>query len=76
MTHLPVVSAHSLESFLTGLGFEKVRQRGSHALYRHADGRVTVVPVHAGRDLATPLVRSILHALNITPPQFASLINA
>lgn len=26
------------------LGFKKIRQRGSHAFFRHADGRTTIVP--------------------------------
>jgi len=28
-----------------------VRQRGSHKQFRHADGRVTTVPVHGSRDM-------------------------
>ena len=39
-------------------GFVLTRQRGSHALYRHPDGRWTVVPMH-NRDLPTGTLRGI-----------------
>jgi hypothetical protein len=38
----------------------RVRQGGSHVLYRHPDGRTTTLPSHPGSDLARPLVREIL----------------
>ncbi len=31
---------------LRAAGFERVRVKGSHAVYRDADGRVAVVPEH------------------------------
>ncbi len=44
---------------LRTLGFEEVRQRGSHKQFRHADGRVTTVPFHKGRDISPTLLRKI-----------------
>ena len=44
--------------FLEHNGFACARQRGSHALYRHADGRATVVPMH-NRDLPTGTLHKI-----------------
>lgn len=55
---------------LKHLGFVPVRQRGSHVFYRHADGRTTTVPNHAGRDIARPLLREILREIELTPEQF------
>jgi predicted RNA binding protein YcfA (HicA-like mRNA interferase family) len=55
---------------LKRLGFVPVRQRGSHVFYRHADGRTTTVPNHAGRDIARPLLREILREIELTPEQF------
>ena len=60
-----------MEKVLLRLGFESVRQKGSHVFYRHADGRTTTLPNHAGRDLARPLTREILREIEITPEQFA-----
>jgi predicted RNA binding protein YcfA (HicA-like mRNA interferase family) len=70
MTRLPILEARQMERVLLRLGFERVRQRGSHAFYRHPDGRSTTVPHHPGRDLARPLVREILREIELTPDQF------
>jgi predicted RNA binding protein YcfA (HicA-like mRNA interferase family) len=46
-------------AILERLGFVEIRQRGSHKQFRHADGRTTTVPFHAGRDLSPILSRRI-----------------
>jgi len=61
-----------MEKLLFRLGFERVRQKGSHVFYRHPDGRVTTVPHHKGRMLARPLVRKILREIRITVEQYNS----
>lgn len=70
MSRLPIVKFKTMEKLLLNLGFEVVRQKGSHVFYRHADGRTTTVPNHAGRDLARPLIREILREIELTPDQF------
>lgn len=70
MSGLPVVDFRTMERLLLRLGFQAVRQRGSHVFYRHSDGRTTTVPNHTGRDLARPLVREILREIDLTPEQF------
>ena len=55
---------------LLGLGFERVRQRGSHVFYRHPDGRTTTIPHHKGRDIARPLIREILREVELSPDEF------
>jgi predicted RNA binding protein YcfA (HicA-like mRNA interferase family) len=70
MTRLPIVNSRTMEKVLLHLGFEPVRQRGSHAFYRHPDGRTTTVPHHSGRVLARPLLREILREIDITVDQF------
>jgi predicted RNA binding protein YcfA (HicA-like mRNA interferase family) len=44
LSRLKLIDAKTMEKLLLRLGFEKVRQKGSHAFYRHADGRVTTIP--------------------------------
>ncbi|MEK7745058.1 MAG: type II toxin-antitoxin system HicA family toxin [Elusimicrobiota bacterium] len=56
------------------LGFQFVRQKGSHAYYRHSDGRATVVPMHRGEDLGRGLIRTILRDVEITPEEFLRLL--
>ncbi|MBI2873420.1 MAG: type II toxin-antitoxin system HicA family toxin [Chloroflexi bacterium] len=58
---------------LEKLGFSRVRQDGSHAFFRHRDGRTTVVPIHPGEDLGRSLFKKILDDAGISPEQFAQL---
>ncbi|NEO95331.1 MAG: addiction module toxin, HicA family, partial [Moorea sp. SIO3G5] len=37
--------AKTLEKVAKQLGFQKVRQKGSHARWKHPDGRSTTIPV-------------------------------
>jgi predicted RNA binding protein YcfA (HicA-like mRNA interferase family) len=59
-----------MDRVLLRLGFEPVRQKGSHVFYRHSDGRTTTVPNHPGRDLSRPLVREILREIEVPQEQF------
>jgi predicted RNA binding protein YcfA (HicA-like mRNA interferase family) len=65
-----------MDGVLRGQGFVRVRQKGSHVFYRHPDGRTTTVPHHKGRDLAVPLVRSILADIRLSPDEFLHLIRS
>ena len=55
---------------LRHLGFELIRQKGSHAYFRHPDGRATVLPMHRGEDLGRGLLRAILRDVELTPDDF------
>ena len=66
MSKLKIISAKKMEKLLFSLGFEKTRQKGSHAFYKHLDGRTTTIPHHPGRDLSRPLVREILREIEIS----------
>ena len=43
-----------------------MRQRGSHKHFRHADGRATTLPFHAGRDISPILLRQIAKDIGLT----------
>ncbi len=60
MSKLPLLSAKELARILAKLGFEFIRQEGSHMLFRHADGRTTVVPNHSGEDIDRGLLNKII----------------
>ena len=72
MTRLPVVNFKRMEKVLLHLGFQAVRQKGSHVFYRHSDGRTTTLPNHPGRDLARPLMREVLREIELTSEEFIS----
>jgi predicted RNA binding protein YcfA (HicA-like mRNA interferase family) len=68
---VPVLSARAVVRRLEALGFIEIRQRGSHKQFRHADGRQTTVPFHAGRDISPPLLRQICRDIGVEPERFA-----
>ena len=47
MGSIPVLKPKDVAAILVRLGFEEVRQRGSHKQFRHPDGRFTTLPYHA-----------------------------
>ena len=69
---VPVLKHREVIATLRSLGFEEVRQRGSHVRLRHADGRVTTVPVHDARDISPALLRQIAKDVGLTVPEFVS----
>jgi predicted RNA binding protein YcfA (HicA-like mRNA interferase family) len=74
MTRLPIVDFKTMDKVLLYLGFQVVRQKGSHVFYRHPDGRTTTVPNHPGRDLARPLVREILREIELSPEELTEIL--
>jgi predicted RNA binding protein YcfA (HicA-like mRNA interferase family) len=72
MSNLPVLKPREVVRILENLGFLEVRQRGSHRQFRHADGRGTTVPFHAGRDIAPPLLRQIAKDIGMNAQEFIS----
>jgi predicted RNA binding protein YcfA (HicA-like mRNA interferase family) len=75
MSKLPIINFKIMDKILTNLGFERIRQKGSHVFYRHSDGRTTTVPNHKGRDLARPLVREILREIELNVDDFLAELN-
>jgi predicted RNA binding protein YcfA (HicA-like mRNA interferase family) len=67
---IPVLTSREVIAILSRLGFEEVRQRGSHKQFRHSDGRRTTVPVHGGRDISPLLLRQIIRDVDLTAEEF------
>ena len=63
-----------MDKMLRHLGFEAVRQKGSHVIYRRADGRTTTLPNHGNRDIARQLMREILREISVAPDEFVKLL--
>jgi predicted RNA binding protein YcfA (HicA-like mRNA interferase family) len=53
MDNLRPLKPKELTRAIVKLGFHLIRQKGSHAVYRHDDGRWVTIPIHAGKDLHT-----------------------
>ncbi len=74
MSRLPIIDSKKFEKVLFAIEFVFVRQKGSHAYYKHPDGRYTTLPHHPGRDLGRPLIHKILREINVTPEDFILLL--
>jgi predicted RNA binding protein YcfA (HicA-like mRNA interferase family) len=70
---LPTLKPREVVALLSSHGFREVRQRGSHKQFRHADGRSTTVPFHAGRDVSPTLLRKIAADVRMTLEEFLSV---
>jgi predicted RNA binding protein YcfA (HicA-like mRNA interferase family) len=66
MTRLPRLKGKEVVRALERKGFAVVRVRGSHVFLKHADGRVTTVPVHSGETIGPGLLRSILRDVELS----------
>ncbi len=71
MPRLPRLTGRELARIVERLGFSFVGQTGSHGVYKHADGRVAVIPLHSGEELGPGLLLKIIKKdLNMTREQF------
>ncbi len=60
MSDTPRITRAVLVSALILAGFVQLQARGGHYFLRHADGRVTVVPVFSGEHIGPGLLHRIL----------------
>lgn len=71
MPDLPVLSGKQLVKALEKLGFEQLRQRGSHVVLRRGS-RGTVVPLH--KELKAGTLAGILRQANVTREELAEAL--
>ncbi|MFH1831276.1 MAG: type II toxin-antitoxin system HicA family toxin [bacterium] len=74
MTKLPTISGKDLVKIIIKLGFSIARQKGSHLILKHSDGRVTVVPCHNNEDLDKGLLKKILRDIDMSMDDFIKII--
>jgi predicted RNA binding protein YcfA (HicA-like mRNA interferase family)/predicted RNase H-like HicB family nuclease len=70
VSNVPVLKPREVVAHLERLGFVEIRQKGSHKQFRHADGRVTTVPFHQGRDISPILLRQICKDIGLSVEDF------
>ena len=70
---LTPLSANKIIKILEKIGFQKVRQKGSHVFLKHPDGRTTVVPIHKGEEIGRGLLRKIIKDAKLTREDFLKL---
>ena len=75
MPKLPQVKARDLVKVATKLGFKFRGQSGSHAVYVHADGKSTTIPINPSETIGIGLLTKIIKKdLQITREEFIKLL--
>ena len=74
MTSFPALTGKELVAALRTDGFQLLRIKGSHHFMRHADGRATVVPDHAGETIGPGLLSRILRDIKMSRKQLQKLL--
>lgn len=74
MPKLPRPTGRELGQILEKAGFSFHHQTGSHAVYKHPDGRITTVPMHAGEEIGPGLLNKIKRDLRLTREEFEKLL--
>jgi len=74
MTGLPGLRVRVIVKGLKKLGFEKVRQKGSHAIFHNADCRRATLPEHPNEELSPFFLADVLKQLNIPEEAFFKAI--
>jgi predicted RNA binding protein YcfA (HicA-like mRNA interferase family) len=57
---LPKLTGKELGKIIEKLGFVHSHTTGSHAVYKHPDGRWTTIPQHAGEEIGPGLLNKII----------------
>jgi predicted RNA binding protein YcfA (HicA-like mRNA interferase family) len=74
MTRLPPLKAREVIRGLRSLGFERLRQKGSHAIFHHQDCRRAPIPIHPAKTISPYFLSDILKQLKIDEEEFLQAI--
>jgi predicted RNA binding protein YcfA (HicA-like mRNA interferase family) len=74
MPKLPVLKAKDLIRILNKMGFFLHHQLGSHAQFKHLDGRRTTIPIRPGKDIPRGTLKSILTEIEISSENFIKFL--
>jgi predicted RNA binding protein YcfA (HicA-like mRNA interferase family) len=74
MTKLTPLKPRIVEKGLKALGFKKVRQQGSHALFHNRDCRRAPIPIHPTKTISPYFLYDILKQLGIDENEFLRAI--
>ena len=74
MPKLPVLKTRKLINILAKMGFLKYHQVGSHAQFKHPDGRRTTIPIHQGKEIPRGTLKAILKDIEISIEDFLKFL--
>lgn len=70
------IPAKKVVKALENIGFEQIRQKGSHLFLRHPDGRTTIVPMHPTEKIGRGMINKIIKDAKITREEWIKLIKS
>jgi predicted RNA binding protein YcfA (HicA-like mRNA interferase family) len=68
------VTARQVTGVLDKIDFRWARQKGSHAIYKNAEGKRVTVPIHSGRTLHPKVLQNILRDAGLSVDEFVALL--
>ena len=74
MVKLPIFRARELMRILESIGFSQARQTGSHIIFKHLDGRTTLVPRHDRETIGRGLLGQILRQIEMSQEEFSKYL--
>ena len=74
MPKLPVIKSRELIQVLRRLGFFEFHRVGSHAQFKHSDGRRITVPIHSGKDIKKKTLKGIIDDLDLSVEKFIKIL--
>ncbi|NCS98978.1 addiction module toxin, HicA family [Candidatus Parcubacteria bacterium] len=72
MPKLALIKPIKLKKILLSLGFKERDAEGSHVLFKHKDGRTTVIPIKS-KEISRGLLRKVLNDCKISVQEYDKL---
>jgi predicted RNA binding protein YcfA (HicA-like mRNA interferase family) len=69
LSHKKIIKA------LEKVGFQPVRQTGSHLFMKNPDGRTTIIPIHS-KEIKVEIINAILNEAKISRDEWIELIRS
>ncbi|MDP2920137.1 MAG: type II toxin-antitoxin system HicA family toxin [Dehalococcoidia bacterium] len=70
MTKLPILKPRKVVEVFIKLGFEKERQKGSHAIFHHPNCRRAPLSIHPSKTVDRYVLAHILKQLDVDEDEF------
>jgi predicted RNA binding protein YcfA (HicA-like mRNA interferase family) len=76
LSKLKRADAETIIKALAKIGFQPIRQHGSHLVMKHPDGRLTVVPIHKRDELGRGIMRKIANDVHISREELMQILDS
>ena len=74
MSRLRLAPFATLAKLAEVKGFQRVRQEGSHNVFRNAEGKIIVIPDHGSQVIVRPLLRKILRDMGVSLDEYNKML--